>query len=83
MARGSKKWDDEYCSVHDGSISSFKTLNKALSDITKWKQITKRDSVNMVKAGKIAGGIGAVALIGTGVGAIAAKQPWPGTLVQT
>ena len=71
MARGGK-WDDECCAVHDGSIADFKTLNKSLSDVTKWKLITKRSGTNVVKAGKIAGGVGVVALIATGAGAAAA-----------
>ena len=71
MARGGK-WDDECCAVHDGSIADFKTLNKSLPDITKWRLLTKRSGKNMVKAGKVVGGIGAVALVATGVGAAVA-----------
>ena len=69
MARGGDKWDGECCAVHDGSIADFKTLNRSLSDITKIRLITKRSDKNMLKVGKIAGGVGAVALVATGVGA--------------
>jgi len=72
MARAGKAWDDEFCAVHDGTIGSFDTLRIRLKNITEWKLITKREGVNIARAGKIAGGLIAVGLVATGAGAIAA-----------
>ena len=72
MARGGDKWDDECCAVHDGTIADFRKLNYQLQDITQWKKMLVRSGANMVRVGKVAGGVATVALIGTGAGAVAA-----------
>lgn len=55
MAKTAKKWDDELCAEHDGSIASFKNLGLRIDDISDYKKIFERDSLNLVRAGKIAG----------------------------
>jgi pimeloyl-ACP methyl ester carboxylesterase len=72
MTRGGDKWDDECCAVHDGTIADFERLSLKLDDLTEWREITKRTKWNMSRTGKIAAGVGVVALVGTGVGLAAA-----------
>ena len=72
MARTGRVMNDVCCAVHDGSIAKFETLGMKLRDISQWRRITKRDEMNMVKVAKIGGGVAAVALVATGVGAAAA-----------
>jgi len=56
MARTGKKWDDELCSEHDGSIASFKNLNLKIDDLADFKKLFERDSYNLLRVGKIAAG---------------------------
>lgn len=72
MAKGGEYWDDEFCAVHSGVIADFATLDAKLTNITDWRKITERAGVNMMRVGKVAGGATAVALVATGVGAVAA-----------
>lgn len=71
MARAGKTWDDEFCAVHDGTIGSFESLRIRLKNISEWKLVTKREGVNITRAGKIAGGAVAAGLVAAGAGAIA------------
>jgi hypothetical protein len=56
MARTSAMWDDELCSEHDGSIASFKNLNLKIDDLADFEKLFERDSVNLLRIGKIAAG---------------------------
>ncbi len=56
MARAGKKWDDELCAEHDGTIASFGKLGLQLKDIADFETIFERESVNVLRAGKIVGG---------------------------
>jgi hypothetical protein len=49
-------WDDELCSEHDGSIASFKNLNLKIDDLADFEKLFERDSVNLLRIGKIAAG---------------------------
>lgn len=65
MAKAGYQWDDELCAEHDGTINSFKRLDIKLSDITDFKEIFKRDSVDVKKAIQIgAFTIGGIATLG-------------------
>jgi len=65
MARGDEKWDDEFCAEHDGTINSFSRLDMKLSDITDFREIFKRDSVDVNKVAKVgASTIGGIAVLG-------------------
>jgi len=72
MARTGSKWDEELCAVHDGTIGSFDTLKIRLKSIDEWRNITKREAINIARVAKIGGGTVAVALAATGAGAFAA-----------
>lgn len=64
MAKGGK-WDDELCAEHDGTIGSFSRLTMQIGDITDYKKLMKRDSINIKKTGTIAAlTLGGVAAIG-------------------
>lgn len=47
-------WNDEFCAEHDGTISSFRNLSITLKEISDYDQLFNGDSINFVKAGKIA-----------------------------
>ena len=73
-------WDNEYCAEHDGSIASFQRLSLRISDLADYRQLFKRDVVDLSKVGKYAGytaagvvAMGAiVATSGSGAPAVAA-----------
>jgi len=54
MARGGKRWDDECCAEHDGTIASFRKLSMKIEAPEKYGEMFKRECVNVVKAGKMA-----------------------------
>lgn len=47
-------WDDEFCAEHDGTIGSFERLSIQLEEISDYNEIIKRDSINLVRAVKVA-----------------------------
>lgn len=47
-------WDNEFCAEHDGTIGSFEKLSAKIKDISDYKDIIGRDSINLVRAVKIA-----------------------------
>lgn len=49
MAKTGKHWDDRLCAEHSGIIASFKNLDIRLDDITDYKKIFERDSLNIRK----------------------------------
>lgn len=55
-------WDEELCAEHDGTIGSFKRLGSKIENITDFKVIFERDSVNIYKIGKYTAG----SLVATG-----------------
>ncbi|WP_321839394.1 DUF726 domain-containing protein [Paraburkholderia bannensis] len=59
MAKVGEHWDDELCAEHDGSIASFKRLNMKIDDLSKFAELFERDSVNLMRVGKIAAGTAA------------------------
>jgi hypothetical protein len=74
-ARGSFfAWDDEYCAEHDGKIASFARLNERLDCIGDFEAVLKRDKINVVKTGRIVGGV----ILGAAVFAPVALLAAPG-----
>ncbi len=49
MAKTGKYWNDTLCAEHSGIIASFEKLNIKLKDITDYKKIFERDSLNIQK----------------------------------
>ena len=49
-------WDEELCAEHDGSIGSFKRLGYKIENITDFKVIFERDTINIYKVGKYVAG---------------------------
>lgn len=72
MARGSAKWDNECCAVHDGTIASFRRLSTKIADLHRWTHLVERDGVNVTRVAKVGGGVAVVGLVATGLGAAAA-----------
>ena len=66
MAKTGKYWDDRLCAEHSGLIASFKNLNIKLDDITDYKKIFERDSLNIQKITIYAAGalVGAIIKLG-------------------
>ena len=56
-------WASECCAEHDGSIADFTKLNTKLADLVNYEELFERKSWNIVKAGKIAGGMVAGAAV--------------------
>lgn len=50
-----QSWASEFCAEHDGTISSFDTLNDTLDDISNFNQIYKSRKVNVVALTKTTG----------------------------
>ncbi|ATF53183.1 DUF726 domain-containing protein [Morganella morganii] len=78
-------WDDEFCAEHDGTIGSFKRLNISIDEISDYHEIIKRDSINLVKIGKISAtaiavGAATVATAGTASVAVASALGSTGLL---
>lgn len=66
-----QSWNNELCAEHDGSIASFKSLSKRLSDISEYESLFVREQINLAKPAKHAayagvGLVSAAAIIGTG-----------------
>lgn len=55
MATTTDMWDSEFCAEHDGTIANFETLEQRLDDLADFEALFEKNSINMVKAGKIAG----------------------------
>lgn len=72
MARTGKRWDDNLCAEHDGSVAAFSSLGRQLEDIKHFKEIFERDSTNLLRVAKIAGGTAAGAVILTPLALVAA-----------
>ena len=78
-------WDDEFCAEHDGTIGSFERLNISIDEISDYDEIIKRDSINLVKVGKISAtaiavGAATVATAGTASVAVASALGSTGVL---
>lgn len=57
-------WAENFCSVHEGTIAKFETLNWKLDAITEYRDIVERDEKNYKKIGTTAAfTIGGVAVI--------------------
>jgi len=52
-----KRWNDELCAEHNGEIASFRKLSCRLEDIGDYKKLFKREKVNLLRTGKIVGGM--------------------------
>jgi hypothetical protein len=64
MAKTGKKWDDELCAEHDGTIASFDKLGVQLEDIANFEFLFQGEAFNILRAAKIgAGVVGGVAVI--------------------
>lgn len=56
-----RKWHNECCAEHDGTIASFDRLGLRLKDIAEFREIFERDKIDVVRAGKIvAGAVGGI-----------------------
>ena len=65
MARGGKNSNDSICLVHSGDIPNFDKLSVNLTDISNYKDIFERDSINVKRVIKIGFFIlGGVSVIG-------------------
>lgn len=78
-------WDDEFCAEHDGTIGSFERLSVSIDEISDYEEIIKRDSINLVKIGKISAtaiavGAATVATAGTASVAVASALGSSGLL---
>ena len=55
--------EDQFCAVHNGTISSFEKLNARISDISEHPRFKDRDAVNYTKAGRVLVGAAAAAAV--------------------
>ena len=50
MARGTEKWDNEFCAAHGGKIRGFRRLSMKLEKIEDYERLFKREVVNLKRS---------------------------------
>ena len=57
FAKGTPRWDHDWCSEHNGNIASFERLEQRIPAIENWREVLKREKRNVKQIGKVGGGI--------------------------
>ena len=69
-----ENWASELCAEHDGTIADFTKLNKRINDLKDYASLFENSKLNLMKAGKIAGGMIAGAAVFCPIAYLAAPE---------